>query len=209
MLTLEGKFARLVPLDLGHAAALLAAANEDRSSYAFTMIPRDAIEMRMYIHLAQAEAAKGTAMAFATVDAQTNRLVGSTRFMGIERWHAYFGPAPTKESAPTALEIGGTWLAQSAQRTAINTEAKLLMLRHAFELWKVERVTLKTDARNLRSRSAIKRLGATEDGVLRAWQLASDGGPRDTAVSSILKSEWPEVRARLEEALSRPSAARP
>lgn len=209
MLTLEGKYARLVPLDLGHATALLAAADEDRSSFVFTIVPRDAIEMRMFIHLAQAEAARGASVPFATVDAQTGRLVGSTRFMNLDRWHPYFEPAPTKDSHPDAAEIGSTWLAKSAQRTAVNTEAKLLMLRHAFDVWRVQRITLKTDARNLKSRAAIERLGAKPDGILRAWQLASDGGPRDTAIYSILRKEWPEVRERLEQALSQPSAGRP
>jgi RimJ/RimL family protein N-acetyltransferase len=202
VISLEGKFVRLVPLDLGHAAALLTAANEDRSSYTFTSVPRDAIEMRMFIHLAQAEYDRGASIPFATVDAKTSRLVGSTRFMSVDRWHPYFEPAPTRDSPPSALEIGSTWLAGSAQRTAINTEAKLLMLRHAFEVWKVQRVTLKTDARNERSRAAILRLGAQLDGVLRAWQLASDGGPRDTAIFSILSGEWPAVRTNLEGALT-------
>lgn len=206
MLTLEGKHVRLVPLDLGHAAALLAAADEDRSSYTFTIVPRDAIEMRMFIHMAQVEADRGTSIPFATVEAKTGRLVGSTRFMSVDRWHGYFEPPPTKDSPPSVLEIGSTWLAASAQRTAINSEAKLLMLRHAFEVWKVQRVTLKTDARNERSRAAISRLGAKEDGVLRAWQLASDGGPRNTAIFSILGAEWPAVRANLERSLGLPSS---
>ncbi len=201
MITLEGTFVRLVPLDFGHASALLSAALENRSTYHFTFVPRDAIEMRRFIQLARDDADKGSSVPFATVDARTERLVGSTRFMNVERWHDYFAPPPTRESAPSALEIGSTWLAASAQRTAINTEAKLLMLRHAFEVWKVHRVTLKTDARNLRSRAAIQRLGAKPDGVLRAWQLASDGGPRDTAFFSILQAEWPIVCARLEQAL--------
>jgi N-acetyltransferase len=201
MITLEGQFVRLVPLDLGHATALVAAATEDRSSYEFTTVPRDAIEMRMFIHLAHADYERGTSIPFATVDALSGRLVGSTRFMSIERWHPYFEPAPTRDSPPNALEIGSTWLAGSAQRTVINTEAKLLMLRHAFETWKVHRVTFKTDARNQKSRAAIERLGAKQDGVLRAWQLASDGGPRDTAIFSMLLSEWPAVRSRLEQSL--------
>ena len=203
MLTLEGQFVKLIPLELDHAPALLIAADEDRSSYAFTIVPRDATQMRTFIQLAQAEAERGASVPFATVDARTNRPVGSTRFMAIDRWHPYFKPAPARDCFPSVLEIGSTWLARSAQRTAINTEAKLLMLRHAFEVWHVHRVTLKTDARNLRSRTAIARLGAKHDGVLRAWQLASDGGPRDTAIFSILESEWPEVKANLERALKR------
>ena len=207
MLTLEGQFVRLVPLHPDHATALLAAAQEDRSSYTFTTVPADATQMKTFVALALAEAARGTAVPFATVDAKTGRLIGSTRFMHVDRWHGYFEPAPSPSSNPSAVEIGSTWLAASAQRTAINTEAKLLMLRHAFEVWKVHRVTLKTDARNTKSRAAILRLGATPDGVLRAWQPASEGGPRDTAIYSMLLAEWPAVRARLEQ-LSQPSTAR-
>src|SRR4051812_26647629 len=118
--------------------------------------------------------------------------------MTMERCPAPCQPALPKDHKPDGVEIGSTWLAASAQRTAINSEAKLLMLRHAFETWGVHRVTLKTDARNQRSRDAIERLGAKLDGVLRAWQRAADDGPRDTAVFSILKAEWPLVRARLE-----------
>jgi RimJ/RimL family protein N-acetyltransferase len=95
------------------------------------------------------------------------------------------------------VEIGGTWLAPSAQRTAINTEAKLLMLTHAFETWRVHRVSLKTDARNARSRAAILRLGARFDGVVRATRVAADHAIRDDAMYSILDAEWPAVKAAL------------
>jgi N-acetyltransferase len=198
MPTLEGKIVRLVPLQLVHAGALLAAAGEDRSTYGFTVVPADAAQMRAYIQQGLDQADRGESMPFATVDARTGRVVGTTWYLNLQRWHGAFEPAPSKASPPSVLEIGSTWLAASAQRTAINTEAKLLMLRQAFEVWKVLRVTLKTDVRNMKSRAAILRLGAKEDGVLRAWQLAADGGPRDTAFYSILLSEWPAVRARLE-----------
>lgn len=197
MITLDGTFVRLVPLDASHADALLAAANEDRSTYAFTIVPHDADEMRQFIAIAQGEANRGVSVPFATIDRKSGKAVGSTRFMALDWWGPYLGPPPSKEGPPSGVEIGSTWLAASAQRSAVNSEAKLLMLRHAFETWKVERVTLKTDARNTRSRNAIMRLGAKEDGVLRAWQLASDGGPRDTAIYSILRSEWPAVRDRI------------
>lgn len=203
MLTLEGRTVRLVPLDLSHATGLLSAATEDRSSYRFTTVPADAAQMRRYLELALAEAKGGSTVPFATMDATTRRLVGATSFLALQRWHPYFDAPPPKDAPPTVCEIGATWLAASAQRTAINSEAKLLMLRHAFEAWNVERVTLKTDARNSKSRTAIERLGAKPDGVLRAWQLAADGGPRDTAIFSILRAEWPAVRARLE-AFTRP-----
>ena len=118
--------------------------------------------------------------------------------MNAERWEWRRAGAH-----PDAVEIGSTWLTASAQRTPINTEAKLLMLTHAFEVWNVLRVTLKTDARNGRSRNAILRLGAQFDGVLRAHMPAYDiAEPRDSAYYSILASEWPDVRDRLTEALA-------
>ncbi len=108
----------------------------------------------------------------------------------------YFGRAE-----PDAVEIGGTWLAASAQRSGINTDAKRLMLTHAFETWRVQRVDLKTDARNDRSRAAIERIGGRLDGVMRNWQPSlvpgEEGQPRDSAMYSIVPSEWPDVRARL------------
>jgi len=117
-------------------------------------------------------------------------VVGSTRFGNLERW-------TRGEDRIDAVEIGWTWLTPSAQRTVVNTEAKLLMLGHAFESWRVHRVTLKTDARNARSRAAIERLGAKLDGLLRAHMPATDDTLRTSAVYSILAGEWPEVRARL------------
>jgi RimJ/RimL family protein N-acetyltransferase len=203
MLSLEGKFVRLLPLEPADAERLLAAATEDRSSYRFTIVPHDLDSMKLFIGAAIAERDRGASVPFATFDARTGKAVGSTRYMTIDRWGHPDEPAPSKDAAPSALEIGATWLSGSAQRSAINTEAKLLMLRYAFEIWKVERVTLKTDARNQRSRDAIARLGARLDGVLRAWQRAAEGGPRDTAVFSILRGEWSGIRAGLEERLKR------
>jgi RimJ/RimL family protein N-acetyltransferase len=103
------------------------------------------------------------------------------------------------DSAPSGVEIGSTWLAASAQRTAVNTECKLLLLAHAFETWAVQRVTFKTDARNTRSRNAIQRIGATYEGIRRAHTLATDGTVRDSAYFSIVASEWPMVKGRLVE----------
>ena len=138
-------------------------------------------------------------MPFATVDRKANRVVGSTRFGNIEFWAWPPGNRHQRgEHLPDVVEIGWTWLAGSAQRSGINTEAKLLMLGHAFEHWHVHRVSLMTDARNSRSREAIERLGARFDGVLRAARVASDGGIRDTAAYSILDSEWPAVKNTLQ-----------
>jgi RimJ/RimL family protein N-acetyltransferase len=124
--------------------------------------------------------------------------VGATRFLNVEFWKWPPGsPRQRGTDVPDVVEIGGTWLAPSVQRTGINTEAKLLMLTHAFETWRVHRVSFLTDARNTRSRAAILRLGARFDGVLRANRVASDGGIRDTAAYSIVEGEWPEVKAGL------------
>jgi RimJ/RimL family protein N-acetyltransferase len=142
-------------------------------------------------------------MPFATVDRESGRVVGSTRFGNIEFWPWPPGhPLQRGEEVPDVVEIGWTWLAADVQRTAINTEAKLLMLAHAFDRWRVHRVSLMTDARNERSRAAILRLGARFDGVVRAQRPAADGGIRDTACFSILDREWPDVRANLERRLS-------
>ena len=135
-----------------------------------------------------------------------HRVVGSTRFLDLEvfRWPPPWppgvgrGPVPSDGQPPVVAEIGSTWLAPSAQRTGVNAECKLLMLRHAFDVWSVLRVTLKTDARNQVSRDAIERLGATFEGVRRAHSPASDGSIRDTAYYSILRPEWPAVCDRLQ-----------
>lgn len=105
---------------------------------------------------------------------------------------------------PQVAEIGSTWYAAAYQRTGVNTECKLLMLRHAFETWRATRVTLKTDARNKASRAAIERLGARFEGVRRAHGPAQDGIVRDTACFSVIAAEWPAVRDRLQRRLSRP-----
>ena len=154
--------------------------------------------MADYLALAFAQAQARTGLPFATVECASGTVVGSTRFWNLEYWSWPAGhPLRRPEGVPDAVEIGYSWLAPEAQRTAVNTEAKLLMLAHAFEAWQVHRVTLKTDVRNARSRAAIERLGARLDGVLRAATPASDGGLRDTAWYSLLRSEWPEVRERL------------
>jgi RimJ/RimL family protein N-acetyltransferase len=154
--------------------------------------------MRRYVAAALEDQAAGRALPFATVARAARRVVGSTRFGNVEFW-AWPGASPHQRGArlPDVVEIGWTWLAPDAQRTGVNTEAKLLMLTHAFEVWRVHRVSLNTDARNTRSREAILRLGARFDGVLRAARVAADGAIRDTAAYSIVEAEWPEVKARL------------
>ena len=154
--------------------------------------------MRAWVETALADQRAGRAVPFATVDRRTGRVIGSTRFGNIERWTWPAGsPMQRPPETPDVVEIGWTWLAADAQRSGANTDAKLAMLTHAFEVWRVLRVGLMTDARNRRSRAAIERLGARPDGVIRAHRVAADGGVRDTAVYSILAAEWPAVKAEL------------
>jgi RimJ/RimL family protein N-acetyltransferase len=189
-LVLQGHSVRLVPLSLEHVEALVTAANGSRATYRFTWVPDDHPSMRTYVALAQSEQQAGRELPFTTCDASTGQVVGSTRFLDLEYWNGDDNP-------PTACEIGATWLAASAQRTSINTEAKLLMLGHAFDVWQVHRVVFKTDARNSRSRAAIERIGGQFEGIRRAHKLASDGTIRDSAYFSILRSDWPEVNDHL------------
>ena len=203
--TLSGTHVRLEPLTRAHVASLLAAATSGpRDSYAFTTVPATAAEMTTYVEEALRLQDAGRALPYATVDPSSGRVVGSTRYLNVEFWSWPDGSALQRgEELPDVVEIGATWLAPAAQRTAINTEAKLLMLTHAFEVWRVHRVSLMTDSRNMRSRAAILRLGAAFDGVLRAARVAVDGLIRDTAAFSILDSEWPAVKRGLEARLGR------
>jgi N-acetyltransferase len=199
-LTLEGTHVRLEPLTAGHAPALLSAVKDQRETYGFTWVPATAEEMDAYIAAALAEKEARQALPFATIAKATGTAVGSTRFGKVEFWQWPEGsPHVRADGSPDAVEIGWTWLAESVQRTAVNTEAKLLMLTHAFEVWRVHRVSLMTDERNERSRRAILRIGARFDGVLRGHRVASDGGVRNTAAFSILADEWPGVREMLRE----------
>ena len=197
--TLEGRWVRLEPLGRSHAAGVLAAASGSRDTYGFTLVPGTAAETAAYIDTVLGEQEAGRALPFATVDRARGVVVGCTRLFNIEFWPWPPGNANQRgPERPDVVEIGWTWLAAAAQRTPINTEAKLLMLAHAFDHWRVHRVSLMTDARNQRSRNAIMRLGARFDGILRAARPASDGAIRDTAAFSILEAEWPVVRANLE-----------
>jgi RimJ/RimL family protein N-acetyltransferase len=200
--TLCGRHVRLEPLAEGHAPALLAAADEGRATFALTFVAANLEEMRAYIRCTLADQEKKTALPFVVKDG-SGVVVGATRFMAIEWWKWPGAPPEPIPNGPDVVEIGGTWYAERVQRTALNTEAKLLLCTHAFEHWRVRRVMWKTDARNERSRNAILRLGARFDGVLRAWQPAADGGVRDTAFYSMLPSEWPEAKAKLIRALTR------
>jgi RimJ/RimL family protein N-acetyltransferase len=140
---------------------------------------------------------------FAIVRVADDAVIGSTRFFDIERWAWPEGHARHGRSAPDACEIGYTWLTRAALRTAANTEAKLLMLTHAFESWQMLRVCFHTDVRNARSRAALERIGGQPEGVLRSHRMAADFTPRNSARFSIVASEWAGVKQRLSQRLGR------
>ena len=194
---LTGRHIRLEPLGHHHAEGLAAASAVDPSLYQWSPVPQGVAEATRYIDTALAWRDAGSAVPFAIVRIADGVVIGSTRFWNLERWawppgHARFG-----RHDPDACEIGYTWLARSAIRTAANTEAKLLKLTHAFEAWQVLRVCLHTDARNLRSRAAIERVGGRFEGILRAHRLAADFTARDSVRYSILAAEWPDVKKQL------------
>jgi RimJ/RimL family protein N-acetyltransferase len=210
-ITLEGRFVRLEPLSTAHLDGLFATAIGRRDTYHLAFVPHTRAGMSDYIDEALADWGRELALPFATIERASGEVVGTTRFQNVEfwRWGERIMPPPPLPSGPDVVEIGRTWLVARVQRTAVNTEAKLLMLGHAFERWGVRRVSLKADHRNTRSRSAIERLGARLDGVLRAHMPASDGVARDSAMYSILSHEWPACAARLEAFLAAHHAATP
>ncbi len=198
---LRGTHVWLQPLSRAHLPQLQRLAAGPRESWKWTTVPTPE-QAETYLAKALAAMERREALAFATC-LPSGEMVGSTRLFDLQRWDWPQGDPRAGEDVIDGCEIGYTWLAQSAQRTPVNTEAKLLMLRHAFEAWKCRRVTLKTDARNERSRRAIERIGAKLDGILRAQMAAADNTPRDSAYYSILAAEWPEVQRRLTAMLSR------
>ena len=194
---LTGRHVRLEPLDRSHLDALAAIAAADPSLCQWSAVPRGEAETARYIDTALAWRDAGTAMPFATVRVEDGAVIGSTRFFDMERWSWPPDHPRHGRPDPDVCEIGYTWLAPSAIRTAANTEAKLLMLTHAFETWQMLRVCLHTDVRNQRSRAAIERIGGKFEGILRSHRLAADNTPRDSARYSIVAAEWPEVKQRL------------
>jgi N-acetyltransferase len=199
---LAGRHVRLEPLAHTHIPGLVAAAREDPGLYRWTPIAQGVMEMAQYVDSALAWREAGTALPFATVRVEDDTVIGSTRFFLLERWAWPAGHPDVRRNGFDGCEIGYTWLSASAIRTAANTEAKLLMLAHAFEAWGVHRVCFHTDVRNERSRAALERTGARFEGVLRAHRLAADLMPRDSARYSIVAAEWPQVKQRLQDRLT-------
>ena len=186
-ITLEGSVVRLEPIRRDHAADFWNVA-KDALDNIFEWIPyrlKTREDFERLVQKAFDEQKRGESVVFATVERNAGRVIGSTRFMNIDRLNR-------------RVEIGSTWIAPPWQRTAVNTEAKYLMLRHAFEAWKCFRVELKTDALNQKSRNAILRIGAKEEGTLRRHVLTWTGRVRDSVYFSILDSEWPDAKQRLE-----------
>jgi N-acetyltransferase len=200
---LQGKQVRLEPLSCSHVDGLVNAAASNPSLYCWSPVPQGKIETAKYIETALAWQHAGTAVPFAIVRIQDGSIIGSTRFCNLERWSWPPGHALHGRGTPDACEIGYTWLAQTAIRTAANTESKFLMLRHAFETWKLVRVCLHTDERNTGSRAAIERIGGQFEGILRAHRMASDFIPRNSARYSIVAEQWPAVKQSLLERMNR------
>jgi threonine dehydratase len=200
---LSGRDVRLEPLAIEHAAPLLRAADASRATYGLQRVPATVAEMRAFIELSLGEEARGESLPFVVIAPASGLVVGTTRFMAIEWWSWPHDPPPPRPAGPDVLEIGWTWYAERVQRTAVNSEAKLLLCAHAFETLRVRRVSWKTDARNARSRAAILRLGAKGDGVLRAHKIGADGAVRDSAYYSMLAAEWPAAKRALEARLAR------
>jgi N-acetyltransferase len=181
---LEGEFVRLEPLRTEHSENLYEV-GLDESLWLWTAnVVASKEDLRRYVETALDEQRRGVSLPFVTIEKSSNKIVGSTRFGNID---------PKNRRA----EIGWTWINPKWQRTAINTEAKLLMLNHAFEVWKCIRVELKTDVLNEKSRRAILRLGAKEEGILRQHMITETGRFRDTVYYSILDSEWDNIKENL------------
>jgi RimJ/RimL family protein N-acetyltransferase len=187
---LDGEFVSLEPLALDHVPSLCQAGLEPELWKWTLSVIGDEDSMRGYVESALADQNKGLALPFVTRDRSSNKIVGSTRFGNID--------IPNRK-----VEIGWTWVAPEWQRSYVNTEAKLLMLTHAFEVGNCIRVEFKTDARNEKSRAALSRLGAKEEGTLRNHMITESGRFRDSVYFSIIDSEWPKVKEGLISKLQR------
>jgi RimJ/RimL family protein N-acetyltransferase len=199
---LGGKEVALHPLTPNDAPALTLAAAESRQNYQFSPVPDGLDPAKQYIETALRQRQSGDRYPF--VIQWNNRIVGSTSYSDYTQWQWPPNSPLQRRNIPDVVEIGHTWLAHSAQHTRCNTETKLLLLTHAFETWKVHRVSLRTDERNQRSRNAIERLRAKFEGIRRADKPATDGQVRDSALYSIIISEWPPIKERLKRSLSSP-----
>jgi len=189
--TLEGRRVRMEPLDLGRHWDGLLAIGLDPDLWKWTINrPGTAAELREYLETALEEQRQGRSLPFATVDRVSGRVAGCTRFGNIEPRHR-------------KAEIGWTWVGREFQRSHVNTEAKFLMMSHAFETWGVVRLELKTNLLNRKSRDAMLRIGCIEEGVLRKHMISDAGVRRDTVYYSVLDDEWPAVKARLESLMAR------
>jgi len=201
--TLQGQWIRLEPLEQTHLDGLVAASAEDPDLYRWTPVPQSQAEALAYVQTALNWQSAGTAVPFAIIRAADGRVIGSTRFWNLEYWAWPASHPSHARGVPDACEIGYTWFAKSAIRSAANTEAKTLMLRHAFEVWQVLRVSFHTDTRNQRSRAALERIGGHCEGILRAHRMAADFIPRDSVRYSIIATEWPAVKQRLLQLIER------
>jgi len=192
---LAGRHVRLAPLLAEHLAALTAAGADPAIWQWYSINAGTPAGMRAFVEDALAARERGTAVPFTVIEAATGAIVGSTRFGAIERAHR-------------RAEIGWTWLQPRCQRSGINTEMKYLMLRHAFETWGLMRVEFKTDSLNEKSRNALRRIGATEEGVLRSHMVTWSGRVRHTVFYSITDGEWLAVKAHLEATMRRHDGAK-
>jgi RimJ/RimL family protein N-acetyltransferase len=187
--TLEGKFVRLEPMRFGNLEALFQAGFADKSIWDLTTnVMENFGDMRHYVETALAELERKVSLPFVTIEKSTNKIVGSTRFSNIDVKNL-------------KTEIGWTWIVPEWQKSFVNTEAKYLMLSHAFEVWECIRVEFKTDALNEKSRNAILRIGAKEEGILRRHMITELGRYRDSVYFSIIDSEWEAVKSNLENKL--------
>src|SRR5467141_1865386 len=186
---LEGRHVRLEPLAKAHLAGLAQVGLEEELWRWIPVPVRTVEEIATYIQTALQEQERGVSLPFALIEKATGRAIGSTRYGNIDRTHH-------------RVEIGWTWVARNWQRATMNTEAEYLLLKHAFETLGCMRVELKTDSLNERSRAAILRIGAREEGIFRNHMITASGRIRHSVYSSIIDSEWPAVRARLESKLN-------
>jgi RimJ/RimL family protein N-acetyltransferase len=191
-ITLIGNYVRLEPLSIDHLDELCEVGLDDDLWRIIPSQIKNKNEMKQYIQSALTEQNDGISLPFATIEKTSNKAIGSTRF----------GNISVKDRR---AEIGWTWIGKNWQRTYVNTEAKLLMLTHAFETWKVNRIEFKTDFLNEKSRNAILRLGATQEGIFRNHIVCNDGRIRDSVYFSIINKEWENVRKNLQNRLNQSS----